>query len=60
MASTINKRIQKIEDRFKQRTEIPVLIVEGDEGLDNFVSGKLPFGVTDRTVVIIDDIGAEE
>jgi hypothetical protein len=47
------------EIRLKQKTEIPVLILEDTEEIELLEHGKLPVGVTDQTVVIIDDIGTE-
>lgn len=58
MVSAINKRLQKIEDRLKHKAEIPVLIMESNEEMELLEYGRLPFGVTDRTVVIVDDIGS--
>lgn len=48
------------EIRLKQKTEIPVLLLEDTEEIELLEHGKLPVGVTDQTVVIIDDIGSEE
>ncbi|MGE7273568.1 hypothetical protein ACQKK5_19155 [Brevibacillus panacihumi] len=44
------------EDRQKQKTELPVLILEDAEDIELLEGGKLPDGVTDRTVIIVDDI----
>lgn len=55
--ASIGKRIKTVEERLKHIREIPVLIFDSAE---EYQSSKLPFGVTDRTVIIIDDISSSE
>ncbi|WP_164684846.1 hypothetical protein [Brevibacillus reuszeri] len=38
----------------------PVLIIDTVEEMEQIKRGKLPLGVTDRTVIIVDDISFPE
>lgn len=48
---SISKRVKEMEIKELHKIHIPVLIVDGDFDFNN-----LPRGVTDKTVIIIDDL----
>lgn len=56
----INKRLEKLEQRAYYKHKIPVLIISQDQGahitLEEFESGLFPRGVSDKTVIIVDNI----
>lgn len=52
MRSSITKRLAKLEKALKANNFVPVAIIEP--------GGELPPGVTDKTVIIIDDIGLDD